>query len=142
MSPVAAGGYFWVFFSSRRSYGNRWSSIRRSRTGGQEDLGGRDRHRGRPAAIRAIPLYLANQELESGNLRAFAALEPCRDEGAMCSSGMESCCGYCVDEPGASQGQCGCEPDRCSHLDERWTAADCCTRVRPASVASAIFAVE
>ena len=44
--------------------------------------------------------YLPNQELESGNIRAFAALEPCRDEGASCDSGVDCCCGYCIKRPG------------------------------------------
>jgi hypothetical protein len=40
----------------------------------------------------------------------------------MCGSGIDCCCGFCID------GQCACKPeDRCANLDEKCeTAADCC----------------
>ncbi len=124
VSPVAAGGYFWAFFTSRRSYGNLMVV---------------DQAANAPEAkkiwvtaidIDAAPgsdpshpaFYLPNQELESGNIRAFAALEPCRENESMCTSGVDCCCGFCI------EGQCSCKPeDHCAELDERCeTAADCC----------------
>jgi hypothetical protein len=69
--------------------------------------------------------YLPNQELESGNIRAFAALEPCHLEGDSCNTGVECCCGFCAKTSGA--GTCDCNPNRCSNIDEKCnTAADCC----------------
>jgi len=132
VSPVAAGGYFWVFFSSRRSYGNTLVV--------DPALNAPDHKKIWVAALDITappgsdpshpPFYLPNQELESGNIRAFAALEPCRAEGSACTSGVDCCCGFCLTEtnaPAGSQGQCGCEPQRCSKLDERCaTPADCC----------------
>jgi hypothetical protein len=131
VSPVAAGGYFWVFFTSKRNYGN----IRVNPSDG-----------GDPTAkkiwvaaldIEAAPgtdpshpaFYLPNQELESGNIRAFAALEPCRNQGDSCTSGVDCCCGFCA-SPNAGTGAriCDCEQHRCSNIDEKCvTAADCCT---------------
>lgn len=127
VSPVAAGGYFWVFFTSRRSYGNLMvvdqaanapeaKKIWVAAIDIDADPGSDPSH---PA------FYLPNQELESGNIRAFAALEPCRENGAMCESGIDCCCGFCL------EGLCGCRPeDKCAELDERCeTAADCCNPV-------------
>ena len=66
--------------------------------------------------------YLPGQEEGSGNVRAFAALEPCKENGNQCSSGVECCCGGCSDT-----GQCVC-PGECSKFDEKCdTAADCCS---------------
>ncbi|MET0385564.1 MAG: hypothetical protein ABW321_06380 [Polyangiales bacterium] len=129
VSPVAAGGYFWVFFSSKRSYGNLLVV--------DPALQGPEAKKIWVAAIDvdAAPgvdsshpaFFLPNQELDSGNIRAFAALEPCRQEGAACTSGVDCCCGYCLAEAGATQGSCGCEPNRCANYDEKCTsAADCC----------------
>ena len=66
--------------------------------------------------------YLPGQEEGSGNVRAFAALEPCKDEGQQCATGVECCCGKCSD-----MGMCSCTETRCSKIDEACTtAADCC----------------
>jgi hypothetical protein len=74
------------------------------------------------------PFYLPGQEDASGNIRAFAALEPCHQDGDTCESGVDCCNGHCY------MGKCGVppppppgEPPPCSHTDERCaTAADCC----------------
>jgi hypothetical protein len=141
MSPIAAGGYFWVFFTSRRTYGNIvndatnlgvtdavtkkiWVSAYNIRTG---DI------IGDPSSP---PFYLPGQEVAAGNIRAFAALEPCREEGASCETGVDCCKGHCY------MGKCGPPPPppppppgepppppRCSNIDETCvTAADCCDK--------------
>jgi len=116
--PVAAGGYFWMLFTSRRTYGNiktgdplvdvakqLWVSA--LAIGGSGD-------------ISYPPFYLRGQELESGNIRGFAALEPCRAEGASCSSGIDCCNRFCTN------GICG-PPETCSPIDQGCvTRADCC----------------
>jgi hypothetical protein len=122
VSPVAAGGYFWAFFTSRRNYGN--SIV----TPGAEDVATKkiwvtaidiDAPPGSDPSHPAF--YLPGQEEPSGNVRAFAALEPCKDDGAQCATGIECCCGGCLDG-----GVCGC-PVGCSKIDEKCTtAADCC----------------
>jgi hypothetical protein len=35
--------------------------------------------------------FLPGQELVSGNIRAFAALEPCKTDGKSCTSGIDCC---------------------------------------------------
>jgi hypothetical protein len=124
VSPVAAGGYFWVFFTSRRSYGNLMlvDQALNSPEAKKIWVAAIDIN-AEPGSDPSHPaFYLANQELESGNIRAFAALEPCRENGNMCGSGIDCCCGFCI------EGQCGCKPeDRCANLDEKCeTAEDCC----------------
>jgi hypothetical protein len=119
VSPVAAGGYFWVFFTSRRNYGNTL-------------VGAADDPKSKKLWAAAISIgasggdtshpafYIAGQELASGNIRAFATLEPCKQNGLSCSTGIDCCCGSC------SGGQCGC-PMGCSKVDEKCTtSADCC----------------
>lgn len=120
VSPVAAGGYFWVFFSSRRTYGNMWVKDLEApeskkiwataiTIGGTPDL-----DVSHPAFV------LPGQEIESGNIRAFAALEPCKEDGSACTSGTECCKGFCVD------GVCQM-PQSCANIDDKCTtAADCC----------------
>ncbi|HEY8086314.1 MAG TPA: hypothetical protein VIF09_00665, partial [Polyangiaceae bacterium] len=120
VSPVAAGGYFWVFFTSRRNYGNVlvdpsdkppskkiWVSA--------VSIGGTP---GIDASHAAF--YLPGQELGSGNIRAFAALAPCKADGQGCSTGIDCCGGSC------NGGTCG-EPQGCSGADNKCTTtADCC----------------
>ncbi|HKU42206.1 MAG TPA: hypothetical protein VJR89_28805 [Polyangiales bacterium] len=124
VSPVAAGGYFWVFFSSKRNYGSAFVAD-------PPEL----RNEGKKIWVTAIDInapagtdpshpafFLPGQEIESGNIRAFAALEPCRENGTMCASGIDCCCGFCTD------GKCACKVE-CAKLDERCTTADdCCDK--------------
>jgi len=120
VSPVAAGGYFWVFFTSRRNYGNVlvdpndapaskkiWVSA--------IAIGGT------PGIDASHPaFYLPGQELASGNIRAFATLAPCKATGQSCTSGIDCCGGAC------NGGSCG-SPMGCSNADEKCTTtADCC----------------
>ena len=120
VSPVAAGGYFWVFFTSRRNYGNVlvdpndapaskkiWVSA--------ITIGGT------PGIDASHPaFYLPGQELASGNIRAFATLAPCKATGQSCTSGIDCCGGAC------NGGSCG-SPMGCSNADEKCTTtADCC----------------
>jgi hypothetical protein len=140
ISPIQAGGYFWVFFTSRRTYGNTindttnplgvadtitkkiWVAAYNIRTGDViQDPSN-------------PPFYLPGQEDAAGNIRAFAALEPCHAEGDSCETGVDCCKGHCY------MGKCGTPPPppppppgepppppRCSNIDEACTtAADCC----------------
>jgi hypothetical protein len=120
MSPVAAGGYFWLFFTSRRTYGNI-STVNLEDPLSKKiwvtaiDIG---------AAAGTDPshpaFFLPGQELGSGNVRAFAALAPCKDDGGSCTSGTDCCSGFCTDNI------CG-PPRECSGIDERCTTReDCC----------------
>ena len=148
--PVPVGGYYWVLFTSRRTYGNSLAP------GGSEPRGddiwgipqGEDAETPSPRKkiwVAAIDIdhqgavdpshpafYLPGQELESGNMRAFAALEPCKKRGKGCESAAECCDGFCRetgrDDAGAPVLECVPPPDNaCSNIDEACAVAgDCC----------------
>jgi hypothetical protein len=141
--PVAIGGYYWVFFTSRRTYGNVIAP------GGVLPLSDKPFGTADPSPRKKIwaaaididfhgkhdpshpAFYLPGQELGSGNMRAFAALAPCRANGASCTSGVQCCDGFC--RPNAGSGdtpQLQCVPppnDSCANENEACSsAADCC----------------
>lgn len=149
--PVPVGGYYWVFFTSRRTYGNLIApggSVERG-----DDIWGvpqpPDTETPSPRKkiwVAAIDIehqgavdpshpafYLPGQELESGNMRAFAALEPCRKRGKNCESAAECCDGFCRETSRDDAGQpvltCSPPPDNsCSNVDEACKkASDCCS---------------
>ncbi len=123
-APVASGGYFWVVFTSRRTYGNQ-------STGTKDEV--------KQLWVAAIDLnptvgvdpshpafLLPGQDTSSLNMRGYWALDPCKGNGQGCTSGTECCGGYCDSEgpdgalvckPG---GSCAREGDHCD------VSADCC----------------
>jgi hypothetical protein len=132
VSPVAAGGYFWVFFTSRRTYGNvmvqaetdavtkkLWVAAIDIESDGDTLPGPLTRDPSHPA------FYLPGQELASGNIRAFATLTPCKYADDTCTSGIDCCGGFCVN------GTCG-PPPPCSKVEDKCvTDADCCATTPP-----------
>jgi hypothetical protein len=146
--PVPVGGYYWVMFTSRRAYGNtiapggtvprgddKWGEL----VNGAETPSPRKKiwvaaidldWQGKPDPSHPA-FYLSGQELEAGNMRAFAALEPCKQNGSSCESGAECCGGFCR-QTGTSNGKpvLECVPppsNSCSNEDEACTTtADCC----------------
>lgn len=148
--PVAVGGYYWVFFTSRRAYGNtispggtvpdgenKWGKL----VNGAEVPSPRKKlwvaaidinWQGKPDPSHPA-FYLPGQELEAGNMRAFAALEPCKDLGQPCESAA-SCCNGNVCRPadvngdGVTELVCVTPPtNECAQEGESCqTAANCC----------------
>jgi hypothetical protein len=139
--PVASGGYFWVVFTSRRCYGNLLPDT--------QDAWGKDGSNpdelsprkklwvaaiditGTPGKDRSHPaFYLPGQELGTGNMRAFWALDPCHANGQSCETGDECCGGYCrqvAEADGATGFTCSDKPAGCAQeLEKCTTAADCC----------------
>lgn len=121
VSPVAAGGYFWVFFTSRRNYGNILVDPS-DKPPSKKIWVAAISIGGKPGLDASHPaFYLPGQELGSGNIRAFATLAPCKQDGQSCTSGIDCCGGAC------NGGSCG-EPKGCSSADEKCTTnADCCS---------------
>jgi hypothetical protein len=149
--PVPVGGYYWVLFTSRRAYGNtlapggsvpdtdnEWgTSVEGSETPSLRkklwlaaidlDYAGKD-DPSHPA------IYLPGQELLAGNMRAYASLEPCRNEGTDCGSGADCCSGFCrpldVDSSDPDVRpvyRCVAPPGGCANVDEACNSApDCC----------------
>jgi hypothetical protein len=143
--PIAVGGYYWVLFTSRRTYGNTISPGGSIETpmdpwGTASDPSPRKKiwiaaidvdYAGKVDATHPA-FYLPGQEVESGNMRAYAALAPCKPDGETCESGADCCNGFCRETSRTPDGQpvreCIPPPvDTCSEIDELCeTAADCC----------------
>lgn len=145
--PVAVGGYYWVLFTSRRTYGNEIApGGRLEDTENKLDPWGSD---AKPSLrkklwIAAIDVdhdsadpshpafYLPGQEIDGGNMRAFAAMAPCQPDGGACESGSDCCGGYCrqtsAGGDGAPKLECVPPPmNTCSQTDEACvSSADCC----------------
>jgi len=148
--PVAVGGYYWVFFTSRRAYGNTIAPggtvVDGDNKWGKLVNGGEVPSPRKKIWVAAIDIdwqgkpdpshpafYLPGQELEAGNMRAFAALEPCKDLGQPCESAA-SCCNGNVCRPedvngdGVTELVCVTPPtNECAQEGETCqTSADCC----------------
>jgi len=121
VSPVAAGGYFWVFFDSYRHYGNL--GVQRQLWGTAVDVSADGKYTTDPSHP---AFYLAGQELGTGNHRAFTALDPCHKNGDVCTTGIDCCGGYCTN------GQCGVPPPppeagpRCAQTDDSCAGGIAC----------------
>ncbi|HET8937954.1 MAG TPA: hypothetical protein VFN67_31135 [Polyangiales bacterium] len=143
VSPVGAGGYFWVFFDSVRHYGAL--GIQRQLWGAAIDISADGTYTKDPSHP---AFYLSGQEFGTGNHRAFAALDPCRKDGDKCTSGVDCCGGYCyldgqveLAEPVGT-----CSPkmheNMCSRPDERCSiASDCCGSDPPLNCIAGFCAV-
>jgi hypothetical protein len=128
VSPVAAGGYFWIFFDAVRHYGNL--GVQRQLWGAAIDISPDGRYELDPSHP---AFYLPGQEFGTGNHRAFAALDPCKKDGGTCSSGIDCCGGACYfPANGPTElvdpiGTCAPSTTPCAKRDERCTSnADCC----------------
>jgi len=144
IAPVASGGYAWLVFTSRRMYGNvatidPWHSDPRD-----HDL--TETPTTKKLWVAAIDLdvetpeltvrvgddpshpafYLPGQELLAGNARGFWVVDPCKDDGKSCESGVECCTGYCQEDE-AGELSCGRKTNECSEEFDRCdTSSDCC----------------
>jgi hypothetical protein len=123
-TPVASGGYFWVMFTSRRTYGNTLvgdPSQTKRIWAAAVDINA-------PAGVDpSHPAFFVAGQSQTGNSRGFWALDPCKSDGSDCASGDECCSGFCNptgDPPmfkcGPPDGECSSEFEYCDD------AADCC----------------
>jgi hypothetical protein len=141
INPIAAGGYAWVVFTSRRLYGSvatippfcsdpRGVDLFQNITPKKLWVSAIDLSS--PAGVDGSHpgFYLPAQELLAGNARGFWVLEPCRSDGVDCATGDQCCNGFCSPDPaGMSNLICSDKPPMgmCSGLQEKCTTgADCC----------------
>jgi hypothetical protein len=118
-APQAAGGYMWVVFTSRRTYGNRltgdstqvkqlWvAAIDPYPTPGEDPS--------HPA------FWVPGQDLNTLNMRGFWALDPCIQQGNMCQADAD-----CCDGKKCENGICGGADDCAESGDFCEESADCC----------------
>jgi hypothetical protein len=115
VSPIAAGGYFWIFFDSYRHYGNL--GLQRQLWGTAVDVSASHKYTVDPSHP---AFYVTGQELGTGNHRAFTALDPCLANGGTCTTGVDCCGGFCTN------GTCGLPAPRCSNTDESCSSGHAC----------------
>jgi hypothetical protein len=140
--PISAGGYAWVVFTSRRSYGNQLNAVPWQSWPPSYDTTDLSQATVKKLWVAAIDLgapagtdpshpafYLPAQEILAGNSRGFWVLDPCKADGQSCATGDQCCNGYC--EPNGPNGALVCSniplSGMCSAPQEKCvTAADCC----------------
>ncbi len=94
LAPVASGGYFWVVFHSRRTYGNILTGDRTTEKQlwvaaiDQSPKAGKD-----PSHA---AFWLPGQDTTTLNLRGFWSLPPCKSDGDSCADGTDCCGGFCA----------------------------------------------
>lgn len=124
--PEAVGGYFWVVFTSHRSYGNTLPTQDNMDQNGKLWVAALDLT-ATPGKDSSHPaFYLDGQESSADNLRGFWVLPPCKQSGSGCATGDECCTGFCRGTNGAST--CVAEPiGACANEYEKCTrSSDCC----------------
>ncbi|MSP25089.1 MAG: hypothetical protein EXR75_07980 [Myxococcales bacterium] len=118
-APQASGGYMWVVFTGRRTYGNRL-------TGGKDGV--------KQLWVTAVDLnpeqgkdpshpafWVPGQDLGTLNMRGYWALDPCIQKGNTCMQDSDCCNGA-----PCTGGVCG-GPESCAKLSEYCEEdADCC----------------
>jgi hypothetical protein len=120
-APLRAGGYYWLVFISRRDYGNRLVGTNRQQlwVGAITDPPS--------AADPSHPaFYLRGQEDCGKSENAYFALEPCKQLGEGCTSGVDCCEGNCVKDPDTQEYVCGV-PGECADDGNACDVdGDCC----------------
>jgi hypothetical protein len=125
ISPIGSGGYFWIMFTSRRTYGNKL-------TGSEYDtkrlwVSAFDINAPEGTDPSHPAFYIAGQELTSGNSRGFWALDVCKPDGSSCEAGDECCNGACNPVGDPPMSVCGPPGDECVNESNACkTSADCC----------------
>jgi hypothetical protein len=93
-APLASGGFFWVVFTSRRTYGNRLLGTKNETQ--QLWVSAIDQTPQAGTDASHPPFHLDGQELNTWNMRGYWALDPCKPEGSSCGTGSECCNQNCV----------------------------------------------
>ena len=136
VSPIVAGGYYWVVFTSPRDYGNRMVSPQQAPPGDatysnhkQLWVTAIDTTVGAGDPSHAA-FWVPGQDASSANMFGYWTLAPCKDTlndagPSTCQSGFECCSGFCRD---TGQGfVCTNNPGGCSQVGEKCTTdSDCC----------------
>ncbi len=145
MNPIAAGGYFWVVFTTPRDYGNEMVA---PGTTEPDDPTYANRKQLWVAAVDSTvgavdpshpPFWLPGQDATTANMFGYWALAPCKPTTAAdgggpssCSAGFECCSGYCRDTGkgpvcSSTNGGCSAEGDKCTMSSDCCNSSDVCS---------------
>ena len=131
-APIASGGYYWVVFTSRRTYGNMNDAAHSTPDQmkqlwvfaiEQKPAAGKDpSHAAFRLPGQALTFADASGASQNSlNMRGFWALDPCKSDGGACGTGSECCGGYCEDAT------CKSAPPPCSTDGDHCNKdSDCC----------------
>jgi hypothetical protein len=153
-APVAAGGYFWVVFTSRRTYGNTLTGQALPCSSfpqcAQDPSCSTDACASTCACTTATEVkqlwiaaidqnptpgvdpshpafHLTGQNEQNLAMRGFYSLPPCKSDGQSCASGTDCCGGYCATDSEGGSGSCRSTSGGCAaNGDKCSTNADCC----------------
>jgi hypothetical protein len=154
LAPVAAGGYFWVVFTSRRTYGNILTGQAEPCSPGNAQcasdpncstdcanvcacttatevkqlwIAALDQNP-KPGVDPSHPAFhLTGQDESNLAMRGFYALAPCAQNGQGCQSGTDCCGGYCAGGADGGAPVCQSMSAGCSQTGDRCnTTSDCC----------------
>ncbi len=133
-APVPSGGFFWLVFHSRRTFGNALVNV--PYVNGTEGSGTKQLW---VAAINVptaapsttdpshAPFWLPGQDPTTRNMRGYWALDPCQTDGTSCVTGTDCCGGFCDGTNDAGVAVCGSSSTSCSQVGDRCNVtADCC----------------
>jgi hypothetical protein len=124
-APVAAGGYFWVVFTSRRTYGNTLTGA--STVVKQLWVAAIDQNPKPGVDPSHAAFHLEGQDEGNLAMRGFMSLPPCASDGQGCQSGTDCCGGYCASGGDGGAPVCRSMPMGCSmNGDKCNTTSDCC----------------
>ncbi|HEY8086957.1 MAG TPA: hypothetical protein VIF09_03910, partial [Polyangiaceae bacterium] len=127
-APVAAGGYFWVVITSRRTYGNILTG---DKTVVKQLWVAAIDQNPKPGVDPSHPAFhLTGQDEGNLAMRGFWALDPCKGNGQGCGSGTECCGGYCSGSASGDGGGmvCSSQTQGCSQDGDKCNvSSDCCS---------------
>jgi hypothetical protein len=127
-APLRAGGYYWLVFITRRDYGHKLTGQNRQ----QLWITAIDDPPQPGVDPSHPPFYVRGQEDCGKSENAYYALDPCREEGQDCTSGVDCCGGQCVKDAGTGKYVCGQPPPpgTCSAEGNACKVkADCCDQI-------------
>jgi WD40-like Beta Propeller Repeat len=124
-APLNAGGYAWVAFTSRRTYGNLLTGPAYVETGvGTKQIWvtALDQNPAAGADPSHPAFWVSGQDMTTLNMRAFWALSPCLPNGMACDQGSECCDLNCTSSLCSTPVPNQCSADG-NHCDQ---TSDCC----------------
>ncbi len=122
-SPFNSGGYFWLLFTTSRTYGNTPAGVRGQKQIWVSAVSNRPSAGADPSEV---PYSLAGQETATA-LSPYWTPAPCRPNGEGCSTGGD-CCSSTCEPDSAGRNVCVTPRNMCASRGGRCGGdADCCT---------------